>query len=125
MSRLEFEKLVKSAIRKLPTRFRRALATGNVVILVQDKPSREQMLRLRMNPDRESLFGLYEGIALPHRTGAYNMALPDTITIFKEPLEEAYPNPLALREQVRRTVFHEVAHFFGITDAELDAMGWG
>ncbi|NWJ45500.1 MAG: metallopeptidase family protein [Chloroflexi bacterium] len=125
MSKLEFEKFVKIAIRKLPPRFRKAMASGNLVIVVQQRPTREQLFKLKLDPVEESLFGLYEGVSLPNRTQGYNMTVPDKITIFQEPLEAAYPNPLSLKEQVRRTVFHEVAHFFGISDEELDAMGWG
>jgi predicted Zn-dependent protease with MMP-like domain len=125
MNRVEFEKLVKSAIRKLPPRYRRALNEGNVVIMVQNRPSKYQFELLRMDPDELSMYGLYEGVSLPNRTLGYNMAVPDKITIFQEPLEQDFPNPLALKEQVRRTVFHEVAHFFGMTDEELEAIGWG
>jgi predicted Zn-dependent protease with MMP-like domain len=93
--------------------------------MVQNRPSKYQFELLRMDPDELSMYGLYEGVSLPNRTLGYNMAVPDKITIFQEPLEQDFPNPLALKEQVRRTVFHEVAHFFGMTDEELEAIGWG
>jgi len=125
MTKPEFERLVRSAIGKIPPRFRRELREGNIVIMVKSRPGRQQLIKMEMNPDEEDLFGLYEGVPLPQRSQYYNMAVPDKITIFQEPLEEAYPNELALREQVRRTVFHEVAHFFGFDDDELAAMGWG
>ncbi len=95
-----------------------------MVIQVRRRPGKRQLAKMKMDPTTTTLFGLYEGIPLPQRVNYYNMVIPDVITIFQEPLEEAYPNELALKEQVRRTVFHEVAHFFGISDDELDQMGW-
>lgn len=96
----------------------------NVVVLVARRPSRQKLLELDMNPDTETLFGLYEGTPRTERTAGYNWAVPDKITIYQEPLESEYPTKKALKEQVRRTVLHEVAHFFGFSDEELEAMGW-
>ena len=72
----------------------------------------------------QSLYGLYQGVPLPARTHAYNLVAPDTITIFREPLLRDFAGPEQLRAQIRRTVMHEIAHFFGIDDdrlRELDA----
>ncbi len=123
-SKPEFERLVAAALRGLPVRFRQFLEKENVAVVVERRPSRSQLLNLGMNPDVETLFGLYEGVPRTERTASYNMALPDKITIFQDPLEEEFPGQAALKEQVRRTVLHEVAHFFGIDDDELDRMGW-
>ena len=125
MRRKEFEKLVLSAIRKLPERFRRELEQGNILIVVRKRPSLRQLQRLNINPNSGSLFGLYEGVPLTSRSSSYNMILPDRIIIFKEELEDAFPDELALKEQIRRTALHEIAHFFGIDDAQLKEMGWG
>ncbi len=124
LSKPEFERLVAAALRELPARYRRFLQRENVQILVVRRPSRQQLRELEMNPDRETLFGLYEGTPRTERSSGYNMALPDKITIFQEPLEDEYPNRAQLKEQVRRTVLHEIAHFFGLDDAELEQMGW-
>ena len=124
-SRPEFERLVTAALRGMPARFRQFLQKENVVVVVERRPSRAKLLGMGMNPDRETLFGLYEGIPRTERLSNYNMALPDKITIYQEPLEDEYPGQAALKEQVRRTVLHEVAHFFGIDDAALHRMGWG
>lgn len=95
------------------------------MITIASRPSRQKLLNLGMNPEQETLFGLYEGIPRTQRTAGYNFAVPDKIVIYQEPLEEEFgSNHAALKEQVRRTVLHEIAHFFGITDAELEAMGW-
>ncbi len=125
LSRHEFEKLVSSALRTIPPRFRRMLRRENVVIVVEGRPTRRKLIELGMNPDEETLFGLYEGTPRTERTSGYNFALPDKITIYQEPLEDEFGgNSAAIKEQVRRTVLHEIAHFFGITDEELEAMGW-
>ncbi len=123
-SKPEFERLVAAALRGMPARFRQFLEQENVIVMVERRPSRSQLLGLGMNPDVETLYGLYEGIPRTERSSNYNMALPDKITIFQDTLEESYPGQAALKEQVRRTVLHEVAHFFGIDDDELDRMGW-
>jgi predicted Zn-dependent protease with MMP-like domain len=123
-SKPEFERLVAAALRGMPARFRRFLDKENVVVVVERRPTRAKLLSMGMNPDRETLFGLYEGVPRTQRPSNYNMALPDKITIYQEPLEDEYPGQAALKEQVRRTVLHEVAHFFGIDDDELDRIGW-
>lgn len=125
ISRPEFEKLVDAALRSLPPYFRRKLAEGNVSIVVKRRPSSKKLRSLGMNPEEETLFGLYEGIPLTERSGSYNFALPDRITIYQEPLEEEFgPDPTTLKKQIRQTVMHEVAHFFGISDATLEEMGF-
>ncbi len=95
-----------------------------MVIVVSRRPSRRRLVELNLNPDTETLLGLYEGTPRTERTSGYNMALPDRITLFQEPLEEEYPNRAILKEQIRRTLLHEAAHFFGIDDAELERIGW-
>ncbi|NWJ96338.1 MAG: metallopeptidase family protein [Chloroflexi bacterium] len=97
----------------------------NIVITVEGRPSRTKLLNMGMNPELETLFGLYEGVPRTERTSGYNFAVPDKITIYQEPMEEECGNSReAIKEQVRRTVLHEIAHFFGISDPELEAMGW-
>lgn len=123
-SKPEFERLVAAALRGMPARFRQFLEKENVIVMVERRPTRSKLLKLGMNPEAETLFGLYEGIPRTERAAFYNMALPDKITIYQDPLEEEFPGQSALKEQVRRTVLHEVAHFFGIDDDELDRMGW-
>lgn len=101
------------------------LREENVVVTVESRPSRRKLLELDMKPDVETLFGLYEGTPRTARSSGYNFAVPDKITIYQEPLEAEFgSNYAAIKEQVRRTVLHEIAHFFGMTDAELEAMGW-
>jgi predicted Zn-dependent protease with MMP-like domain len=115
-----FEQLVVEALDALPPQFARYL--DNVEILVAPQPNREQRRTLGLKP-WHSLYGLYEGVPLTERTGG-GIILPDVITIFQEPLERNFPRPAALKAEVRRTVLHEIAHVFGISDdrlRELDA----
>jgi predicted Zn-dependent protease with MMP-like domain len=105
---------VRAAMRSLPREY--ASRLDNVEIVVARAPSRFQ--RRRIGHDAE-LFGLYEGVPLSHRGQGYGMVVPDKITIFWEPLVRDFPDDGALAQQVRNTVFHEIAHHFGISDAEL------
>jgi predicted Zn-dependent protease with MMP-like domain len=71
----------------------------------------------------QTLFGLYEGVPQTQRTSHYGLVLPDKITIFQGPIERLHRSPEAIREQVRRTVIHELAHHFGISDERLRELG--
>ncbi len=110
MSRLDFEDLVSEALDLIPEQFTTAM--DNVVVLVEDH-----------HPTR-SLYGLYHGVALTSRTHQYSGALPDTITIYRDPILARARTYEAAREQVITTVIHEVAHHFGIDDDRLDELGW-
>ena len=69
--------------------------------------------------------GLYEGTPLPERSSAAAGHLPDQITIYRLPLEESFPDPDELEEEIRITVLHELAHYFGIDEDRLDQLGYG
>lgn len=118
----QFEQLVAEAIDSLPDRFQRAI--DNVEFVIESWPSSELLSEVGM-PDGNTLLGLYEGIPLTERTHDYGMVTPDVITLFQGPIEDvAGQEPKAIRDQVRRTVLHELAHYFGIDDdrlIELDA----
>ena len=112
----EFEKLVERALDDLPPEFLELL--DNVAVLVEDWPDYSTPLA-----GGGTLYGLYEGVPLTERGTLYSGALPDRITIFRGPLERDFP-PEALRDQVRVTVVHEIAHHFGFDDDQLDNLGW-
>ena len=109
MNRERFEQLVSAAIAEMPEEFRKLLE--NVAIIVEDR-----------HPD-EDLFGLYEGTPLPER-GAEAPLYPDRIWIFQEPIEQECEDEDQVKEEIRLTIMHEVAHFFGIDDDALDDMGY-
>ena len=107
-----FEDLVSEALDLIPPDL--AAAMDNVVVLVADR-----------HPDDPDLLGLYEGIALTDRDSFYAGSLPDTVTIFRDPLLEMCDTEQELVEEVAITVVHELAHHFGIDDERLHELGWG
>ena len=121
MRRRDFERLVSDALEELPRSFQ--LRLENVAVVTQRWPSPRQ-LRQAGVPPGETLFGLYEGVPLTERDG-YNMALPDKITLFQGPIEAECRTRREMSNEVRETVAHEVAHYFGISDEELDQWGVG
>ena len=120
----EFEILVEEALEGLPEEFLQHLE--NVQVDVEEWPTGTDLREAGLPSNaRHSLLGLYHGVPNTER-GAFYMSFPDRISIYKGPIE-AYsgPGPENIKEQVRRTVIHEVAHFYGISDERLDELGWG
>lgn len=105
-----FESMVSDAIDAIPPLYQKYLQ--NVAFIVEDEPNQQQRQQLRLGPG-STLFGLYEGVPLPGRGGATKV-LPDKITIFKLPLQMASRTLEELRAQVNHTVWHEVAHYYGL-----------
>jgi len=102
-----FDQLVSDALDELPEDIRSLMT--NVAVTVEDEP-----------PEGRPLLGLYQGVPWGSRGPYYAGALPDKITIYRLPLERiAAGDPERLRFMVRRTVFHEIAHHFGISDQRL------
>ena len=115
-----FEAIVIEALDALPPEFARYLE--NVEIQIEARPTPAHRRAVGLQP-WQTLYGLYEGVPLTVRSSSA-LLMPDLITLFQEPLEHDFPNLDQLRGQVRRTLLHEIAHFFGISDArlrELDA----
>ncbi len=108
----EFEKMVEQAVAAIPERFARAL--DNVAFLVAEAPNREQLRGGGLLHGRGTLLGLYEGIPLPRRNSGYNGVMPDVITVFRQPHVELARSLDELAGQVHQTVWHEVAHYFGL-----------
>jgi predicted Zn-dependent protease with MMP-like domain len=115
-----FEALVVEALDSLPPDIQQML--NNVEVVVESRPSPAQLRRLGLGP-RGTLFGLYEGVPLTNRTSGYNLVLPDKITIFRQPIEAYCRTDGQVRQVVRRTVLHELAHHFGISDERLRELG--
>jgi predicted Zn-dependent protease with MMP-like domain len=118
----EIREEVARILDKLPKQFRRHLS--NVEIVVEDWPQDELLLEEGLDPAYDTLYGLYQGVPLPDRSAFYPPLLPDKITIFSEPLLRDFPEPADLREQIRLTVLHEVAHFFGMDEDDIDKLGY-
>ncbi len=110
-----FELLVKEAVDSLPEEIKKNLE--NVAIIIEeDIPAKK---RSRGNYE---LLGLYHGVPKKERGFWYGNTLPDRIVIFKRPLERISSDGEELRENVRRTVFHEVGHYFGLNEDELRSL---
>jgi predicted Zn-dependent protease with MMP-like domain len=122
MDKKEIRKEVARVLDKLPRQFRKQLQ--NVEVVVEERPGKELFLDAGLDPQEDTLYGLYQGIPLPDRSSLYPPILPDKITIFAEPLLRDFPNPNELREQIRITVLHELAHYFGFDDDEIDKLGY-
>jgi predicted Zn-dependent protease with MMP-like domain len=120
MSDEEFERLVAEGIDAIPERF--LLRIENVVVVVEDLPSEQQLLAHGIE-DPYELLGLYEGVPVTERGETYGVGgllLPDKITVFKLPiLAEAEGDPEKIRDVVRDTVWHEIGHYFGWDDDAL------
>jgi predicted Zn-dependent protease with MMP-like domain len=116
MEHEKFEELVIAAVSNLPEEFREMM--DNVDIIVEDWPTREQLKSVGMR-NKNNLLGLYEGVPRTERGQNYNLVLPDKITIFQKPLESQCRSIKELKEEITKTVKHEIAHYFGIGDERL------
>lgn len=113
----EFDVMISRAMETLPARDIENLQ--NVVITYADEPSEDQKDKLRLRGD-SLLLGLYEGIPLTQRGAGYNLVLPDKITLFKKPLVQyTLIKDTKLEEEVRHTLWHEIAHFYGLNHADI------
>lgn len=109
-----FEELVTQALDEVPAELMAQL--DNVAFFIEDEPP----------PEDPDLLGVYEGVALTERDGAWGMgSLPDRIVLFRGPLTRMCTSDEELREEVAITVVHEIAHHFGIDDERLHELGWG
>lgn len=109
MNSSAFERLVREAVRDLPKRFRERLA--NVDVVVEEG-------------DEDGDLGLYEGVPLSERGQDYSLVLPDKITLYRRAIEaECRETGADVRDEIRDTIRHEIAHHFGMTDDELEEGG--
>ncbi len=116
MNHEQFEAVVHEVMSSLPDWVHGAL--DNIEVLVMDEPDDT------LDPDGEGLLGLYLGLPLTERGSDYAGELPDVIYVFRLPhLSLGLPDP-ALRQEIAKTLIHEIAHYFGIDDDHLDDIGW-
>jgi predicted Zn-dependent protease with MMP-like domain len=115
---IDLESLVVDALERLPAPFRERL--GSVAIVIEEEPTPEQLASVRAR----GLYGLYQGIP---RTAwsADQIGVPSKITIFRGPLTRSHRTPERLAAAVADTVYHEIAHHFGISDARLHELREG
>jgi predicted Zn-dependent protease with MMP-like domain len=108
---MAFEDEVRAALDSLPPKLAGALE--NIAVVIEDQ-----------NPEEPDLFGLYEGIPLTERGSNDFGQLPDRIAIYQRPLEEEFQDPAELREEIRITVLHELAHYFGFDEDRIAELGY-
>lgn len=116
MNREEFEKIVEEGVKAIPEKFLRKL--DNVAVVVEDEPTPVQKKKLNIHPNW-TLFGLYEGVPQSSRGANYTSVLPDKITIFQKPIEAEARDKEGIKEIVKNTVWHEIAHHFGMSEARV------
>ena len=119
----EFETAVQDAIDSIPEEFLDELE--NVAIIIADEPEEEDFEGDGYFTESGDMLGLYDGMALTERDGGYGLGdYPDTITLFKGPHERLSNDRAEVLEQIRITVVHEIAHYFGMDEEQVDEMGY-
>jgi len=118
MDHARFEEIVNEGIESIPSEFLDKL--DNVAIVIEDEPTDSQKRKLRLGHGM-TLFGLYEGVAQDRRGSHYNAVLPDKITIFKNSIQRVARDEEDMKEIVKNTVWHEIAHHFGMNEEEARA----
>lgn len=122
VERAHFRKLVREAVAELPPDL--LLRVQNVAIVIENRPTARERKVAGIGPGR-TLLGLYHGVPLTKRGEHYNLVPPDKISIYQEPIEMFCRDDDEVREQVRKTVLHELGHYFGIDDDRLHELGMG
>jgi predicted Zn-dependent protease with MMP-like domain len=119
VTRDEFRHLVAEALETIPQRFRDAMQ--NIAIVIEDEPTPEQMAEVDIEPP-DTLLGLYQGTPLTERQWAHGNVLPDKITLFQGPIEDASEDEDDLIVAIGETLIHEVGHYFGLSEEEIEAI---
>jgi predicted Zn-dependent protease with MMP-like domain len=117
MNREEFERVVAKALDGLPTEV--AAFLENVALVIEDEPTEEDLVEAGLDPENDTLFGIYQGLALPDRGGSYGNVLPDRIVIYRRPLLEECDDRNELIREIQDTVVHEIGHYFGLGEEDL------
>ncbi|HMH70244.1 MAG TPA: metallopeptidase family protein [Candidatus Saccharimonadales bacterium] len=115
----EFDRLITRAMDELPQKYIEGL--DNVAIVQADEPTSEQKVKMKLD-DHHLLLGLYEGIPLTQRGNGYSFVLPDKITLFKHSILAVARNETQLFEQIKRTLWHEIAHYYGLNHHRIDEL---
>ena len=117
ISRTEFRELVDQALASIPDNFRDAMQ--NIAIVVEDDPTVETLAEVGLEPP-DTLLGLYQGTPLTERTWAHGNALPDKITLYQNPIEEASDDRDDMIVAIAETLIHEIGHYFGLSEEEIE-----
>lgn len=115
----QFDQLISRAMDELPQEYIKGLE--NVVIVQADDPTPEQLQKMKIDHNH-LLLGLYEGIPLTQRGSGFSGMLPDKITMFKNPILAVVNDDHDLFEQIKRTLWHEIAHYYGLNHSHIDKL---
>jgi predicted Zn-dependent protease with MMP-like domain len=118
LTRDRFRQLVEEALASIPPEFREAMQ--NIAIVIEPEPSLEQLHSVGLDPEEETLFGLYEGTPLPERSASHGNVLPDKITIFQGPIEDECDSEDDVVVEIGETLIHEIGHYFGLSEEEIE-----
>lgn len=116
MEREKFEKLAEEALAQIPKKFKKLIS--NLVVLVEEKASREIFEKTGATP-LSSILGHYHGVPFKHRGPFYGNIPPDVIVIYQKPVESICSTEEEIKKKVREVVFHEIGHYFGLSEKEL------
>lgn len=114
----QFQHLIDEALNELPGEHAKSLE--NVAILYEQDPTSEQRSSINLHPN-QTLLGLYEGVPLSQRQGSMRI-YPDKITLFKGPLTHQADSQTALKEQIKHTLWHEIAHYYGLNHNQISSL---
>jgi predicted Zn-dependent protease with MMP-like domain len=114
-----FDQLITRAMDELPQKY--IVGLDNVAITYADEPSDEQKQKMKLD-NHHLLLGLYEGIPLTQRGNGYSFVLPDKITLFKHSILAVVRSEEELFEQIKRTLWHEIAHYYGLNHNRIDEL---
>ena len=117
MARAEFLKLVDEALAGIPAEFRDAMQ--NIAVVVEDEPTLDQLDEVGIEPP-DTLLGLYEGTPLTERGWAHGNTLPDKVTLFQAPIEDASDDRDDIVVAIGETLIHEIGHYFGLSEEEIE-----
>lgn len=115
----QFDTMISRAMDELPQEYIKGL--DNVAIVMADEPTPEQVIKMKLR-ENMVLLGLYEGIPLTQRGNSYTFVLPDKITLFKHSILRVVHNDDQLFEQIKRTLWHEIAHYYGLDHNRMDQL---
>lgn len=115
----EFDRIISEAMEELPQEYISGL--NNVAVVYSDEPTGDQRRELKLRC-HDTLLGLYQGIPLTKRGSGYNLVLPDKITLFKRPLLSVSNDLREFKAQVKHTLWHEIAHYYGLDHDRIHSL---
>lgn len=115
----DYEQLINESMDELPQQYITGLK--NVAVTYEDEPTPEQRERLKLTCN-QTLYGLYEGIPLTKRGNGYSFVLPDKITLFKKPMLYSSSDISELKQHVKHTLWHEIAHYYGLDHDRIHSL---